>query len=41
MTDIKTISTALISVFDKQNLAPVVEKLKRTFRENYLYRRHR
>ena len=28
MTDIKTISTALVSVFDKQNLAPVVEKLK-------------
>ncbi|MEE9461065.1 MAG: bifunctional phosphoribosylaminoimidazolecarboxamide formyltransferase/IMP cyclohydrolase [Bacteroidales bacterium] len=28
MTDIKTISTALISVFDKQNLAPIVEKLK-------------
>ncbi len=27
MTDIKTISTALVSVFDKQNLAPVVEKL--------------
>ena len=28
MTDIKTIRTALVSVFDKQNLAPVVEKLK-------------
>ena len=28
MTDIKTISTALVSVFDKQNLAPIVEKLK-------------
>ena len=27
MTDIKTISTALVSVFDKQNLAPIVEKL--------------
>jgi len=27
MTDIKTIRTALVSVFDKQNLAPVVEKL--------------
>ena len=27
MTDTKTISTALVSVFDKQNLAPVVEKL--------------
>ncbi len=27
MTDIKTISTALVSVFDKQNLAPLVEKL--------------
>jgi phosphoribosylaminoimidazolecarboxamide formyltransferase/IMP cyclohydrolase len=27
MTDTKTIRTALISVFDKQNLAPIVEKL--------------
>ncbi|MCK4854676.1 MAG: hypothetical protein KAT31_10450, partial [Bacteroidales bacterium] len=27
MTDIKTISTALISVFDKQNLAPIIHKL--------------
>ncbi len=27
MTDIKTISTALVSVFDKENLAPIVEKL--------------
>jgi phosphoribosylaminoimidazolecarboxamide formyltransferase/IMP cyclohydrolase len=27
MTDIKTISTALVSVFDKQDLAPIVEKL--------------
>jgi len=27
MTDTKTISTALVSVFDKQNLAPIVEKL--------------
>ena len=28
MTDTKTIRTVLVSVFDKQNLAPVVEKLK-------------
>jgi phosphoribosylaminoimidazolecarboxamide formyltransferase/IMP cyclohydrolase len=27
MTDIKTISTALVSVFDKQNLAPIIQKL--------------
>jgi len=27
MTDTKTIRTALVSVFDKQNLAPIVEQL--------------